>query len=762
MEERNITRYRLEQSNQKVYILTTSLISDKLKILCQDSNSQIFIGLFSLLDLIYISQYFTEIKSVEQVQKYLNGIIERQRVEIFQNENTANMIIHLINNDNINIPLKKMVVNTQKKPDIQYAQVSPIVKSSNRLNVNYNTLTNPQTKRNNKQNSQSNIYKQNKSPKQNLINQNYLNDYFSHEVSNIDTNLNINNEKAIANNTNNNINMKKLIASPASMSSSFSQADSFHSLNLEQIMPKKGITKIKPQDKISQEIKMVSKQVEKYMKEIITYKKEIIQLTNESALLQKENDKLKKQIESFKNIIKEYETQTNSLKNEFANIQKDILSYQNKNIELIKLNEEYENENEQLKNEIEIVEKENSELKSEKSSKSPENKSEVIKNKELIKLNEDLKNKLELTTKENSELKALIEKLKKNSQNSENKKEETKSKELLKLNKDLKNKLVSFIKENCELKSEIEELKKISKNEGNKIEETKNTELLKPNEDLKNKLELFKKENAELKSENEKLKKSFESFENNTQQMKNLNQELNKYKIYLKENVELKNQVINLENQIQELMQEKQEEEEEGEEEEDEEEKEKEETNNKNLNKDEKDKEVEGDIIKNLNELELITNKINKKNKKLIIKLLYKASVDSDKASAFHQKCDSAKNTIVLVETKDGKRFGGYTSCSWKGNCVEKGDKKAFLFSFDKMKTYDNIPGEDAIGCYPKFGPVFLGCQIKIFDNCFTKGGSTFEKELNFETEEDYELTGGQRNFEVKDIEVYEVIFRKI
>ena len=364
MEERNITRYRLEQSNQKVYILTTSLISDKLKILCQDSNSQIFIGLFSLLDLIYISQYFTEIKSVEQVQKYLNGIIERQRVEIFQNENTANMIIHLINNDNISIPLKKKVVNTQKKLDIQYAQVSPIIKSSNRLNVNYNTLTNPSKKRNNMQNSESNIYKQNKSPKQNLTNQNYLNDYFSHEVSNIDTNLNINNEKAFANNTNNNINMKKLIASPASMSSSFSQADSFHSLNIEQIMPKKGIIKIKPQDKISQEIKMVSKQVEKYMKEIITYKKEIIQLTNESVLLQKENDKFKKQIESFKNIIKEYETQTNSLKNEFANIQKDILSYQNKNNELIKLNEEYENENEQLKNEIEIFEKENSELKS--------------------------------------------------------------------------------------------------------------------------------------------------------------------------------------------------------------------------------------------------------------------------------------------------------------------------------------------------------------------------------------------------------------
>ena len=160
-----------------------------------------------------------------------------------------------------------------------------------------------------------------------------------------------------------------------------------------------------------------------------------------------------------------------------------------------------------------------------------------------------------------------------------------------------------------------------------------------------------------------------------------------------------------------------------------------------------------------MKELEMITKKINPdENKKIIINLLYKASVDSDRASAFHEKCDQAQNTIVLVETKDGKRFGGYTTCSWSGNCVDKEDTNAFIFSFDKMKTYDNIPGDEAIGCYPKFGPIFLGCQIKIFDNAFTKGGTTFEKELNFNTEEDYELTGGERTFEVKDIEVYEVI----
>ena len=167
---------------------------------------------------------------------------------------------------------------------------------------------------------------------------------------------------------------------------------------------------------------------------------------------------------------------------------------------------------------------------------------------------------------------------------------------------------------------------------------------------------------------------------------------------------------------------------------------------------------VKGDIIHSTEELELITRKINKANKKITLNLLYKATVDSDKAEAFHDKCDQAQSSLVLVETDKGKRFGGFTSCSWAGECIEKKDEDAFIFSLDKMQVYENIPGEEAIGCYPKFGPIFLGCQIRIYDNAFSKGGTTFEKGLNYNTEEDYELTGGDRIFNVKEIEVYEVI----
>ena len=167
---------------------------------------------------------------------------------------------------------------------------------------------------------------------------------------------------------------------------------------------------------------------------------------------------------------------------------------------------------------------------------------------------------------------------------------------------------------------------------------------------------------------------------------------------------------------------------------------------------------VKGDIIRNMDELEMITRKINKKNNKIILNLIYKATADSDKAEAFHEKCDDARSTLVLVETNKGKRFGGFTTCTWRGDCVEKKDSEAFIFSLDKMMTYDIISGEDAIGCYPKFGPIFLGCQIRIYDDAFSKGGTTYEKGLNYNTEEDYELTGGDRIFLVKEIEVYEVI----
>ncbi len=168
---------------------------------------------------------------------------------------------------------------------------------------------------------------------------------------------------------------------------------------------------------------------------------------------------------------------------------------------------------------------------------------------------------------------------------------------------------------------------------------------------------------------------------------------------------------------------------------------------------------IQGEILNTKEEFELLEDKINKNNSKIRLYLIYKATIDSDKASAFHKKCDEAKSTLVLIKSKNGKRFGGYTSCSWKGNSKEKKDENAFLFSLDKMKIYPIISGQDAIGCYSEYGPVFMGFQILIKDNFFKNGGTTYLKGINYDTEEDYELTGGLKEFKVEEIEVYEIFF---
>jgi hypothetical protein len=137
--------------------------------------------------------------------------------------------------------------------------------------------------------------------------------------------------------------------------------------------------------------------------------------------------------------------------------------------------------------------------------------------------------------------------------------------------------------------------------------------------------------------------------------------------------------------------------------------------------------------------------------------LVYKAFDVWDRSKTFHEKCDGLKMSLVLIETDKDVRFGGFTTKSWEGNCVKKIDNKAFVFSLDKNKIYDVIENEPAIGCYPKFGPVFFGCQIRIYDEFFTKGGTTCHRGLNYRTTEDYELNNGEQAFLIKDIEVYRI-----
>ena len=167
---------------------------------------------------------------------------------------------------------------------------------------------------------------------------------------------------------------------------------------------------------------------------------------------------------------------------------------------------------------------------------------------------------------------------------------------------------------------------------------------------------------------------------------------------------------------------------------------------------------IEKNIIKHPGELDEISSRIqrtlNKKNIKY--KIIFRSNIDGDCASTFHEKCDKIRNTLILIKASGNKRFGGFTTETWDGNDIKKKDEKSFIFSIDKMKIYDIIPGQNAINCNPDLGPVFLS-QIKLLDKFFTQGGTTSTKGKNYKTLEDFEITDGAEKFGVKEVEVYQI-----
>jgi hypothetical protein len=155
-------------------------------------------------------------------------------------------------------------------------------------------------------------------------------------------------------------------------------------------------------------------------------------------------------------------------------------------------------------------------------------------------------------------------------------------------------------------------------------------------------------------------------------------------------------------------------------------------------------------------------------------KLIYRCSKHGDSAKNFHIKCDYIGPNMVLVKTKKNFIFGGVTAKSWKHLLkdvkkddpeygTEIKDEKAFGFSINLKKIYKNgKPNEFAIFCNNNYGPVFKNIYFKIFDECLKNGGICGKiEESNFiEQEKDYEFNGEEENFEIEDIEVFQIGFR--
>jgi len=148
-----------------------------------------------------------------------------------------------------------------------------------------------------------------------------------------------------------------------------------------------------------------------------------------------------------------------------------------------------------------------------------------------------------------------------------------------------------------------------------------------------------------------------------------------------------------------------------------------------------------------------IKNKLNKKIKKWT--LIFRASENGYKAENFHNICDGRKNTVVLVKTKTGRRFGGFADTQWSQNGSYNSSSYGFIFSFDNNDIYYNKNSTYSIYCVSGYGPYF-GSDFYISNNC--NESQSYESLGNYyeNNGKKYPLTG-YSNFLIKDYEIYQL-----
>ena len=178
-------------------------------------------------------------------------------------------------------------------------------------------------------------------------------------------------------------------------------------------------------------------------------------------------------------------------------------------------------------------------------------------------------------------------------------------------------------------------------------------------------------------------------------------------------------------------------------------------------------KNISNGIIKTEEDKNLVFSWINQNIQKVSAKLLYSAIIDGDNASTFHNLCDDKGPTLIIVESTDGKIFGGYTKESWSGNSQYKSDKKAFIFSLDKKMRAELKQKSYSIYCSPSYGPSFGGGHdLYICSGCLNSKNSYSNphsyKFKSCDNKNHFDLKSDNPNepitkFQCKNVEVYAI-----
>jgi len=140
---------------------------------------------------------------------------------------------------------------------------------------------------------------------------------------------------------------------------------------------------------------------------------------------------------------------------------------------------------------------------------------------------------------------------------------------------------------------------------------------------------------------------------------------------------------------------------------------------------------------------------------------IYVASYDGDGASDFHDNCDGKGPTVVIVESRTGHVFGGYTDVSWSSSGGSKKSSSSFLFQLrPNFIQYDiKDGGAEAVCHHSNYGPNFgCGSDLYIGSRALLNDTLSYSKGYRYNVNR-YDLHGGQTgSFHVKDYVVFEAV----
>ena len=163
-------------------------------------------------------------------------------------------------------------------------------------------------------------------------------------------------------------------------------------------------------------------------------------------------------------------------------------------------------------------------------------------------------------------------------------------------------------------------------------------------------------------------------------------------------------------------------------------------------------------ILKDKEKIKMISDWIMP-NRNIIYTQIYKASKDGATGGDFHRCCDNKGETLLLFETDKNYKFGAYTPLNWvtpaSGEVNDPNDNKTFLFSLNQMKKFTKIQGKhpSTARSQKEFGPLLGGgTDLGINKDMRTGwcGNNTFLTNRD--------LTNGEYNFNVKEIEIFQIL----